>query len=173
MAVSKTRAIAIFGKNDEGGVDWPYGVWPQVPNPTWSPEEHRTHLKDRAEAQQLVFDWAQKYGLKKTDKGCCPVWLQQDRNSRCSGRRECALYGANARACSWLDHTATWTFDKQPAVITSAPYELHQDYRSELNQWVQEDPRLAIAYGETGWYGNGTYQIILWRTDLIKVVEPA
>lgn len=173
MAISKTRAIAIFGRNDVGGIAWPYGVGEQIPNPGWSPEELQAHLKDREEAKQIAFDWAQKHGLKQTDKGCCPVWLQQDRNSRCSGKRECARYGNHAGGCSWMDHTAMWTFDKQPAVITSAPYEIYQGYREELNQWVQRDPRLAIAYGKTGWYGNGTYQIVLWRTDLIDVIEPA
>jgi len=173
MAFSKTRAIAVFGKNDAGGVAWPYGVGATVPNPTWSPEQHRAHLQDREEAKQLVFDWAQKYGLRRTDTGCCPVWLQQARNSRCGGRRVCAHFGTQGRDCSWFDHTAMWTFDKQPAVITSAPYEIHRTYEAELDRWVKEDPRLAYTFGGTGWYGNGTHQVILWRTDLVEVIEPA
>lgn len=172
--MNKTSAIAIFGKNDLGGVDWPYGVGAQARNPQWSPEEYRAHLKDRAEAKQLVFDWAQRYGLKKTDKGCCPVWLQQARNSRCSGRRVCARFGGSGvRDCDWMEHTASWTFDRQPVAITSAPYDIDQRDRAELDRWVREDPRLAVAYGGTGWYGHNTFQIILWRTDLIDVVEPA
>ncbi|HWU08843.1 MAG TPA: hypothetical protein VN520_21085 [Streptomyces sp.] len=63
MAFSKARAIAVFGKNDAGGVAWPYGVGATIPNPTWSPVQHRAHLEDREEAKRLVFDWAQKYGL--------------------------------------------------------------------------------------------------------------
>lgn len=173
MTVSKTRAIAVFGKNDLGGVAWPYGVGETIPNPTWTPEQRQAHLEDREEAKQLVFDWAQKYGLRKTDKGCCPVWLQQDRNSRCGGRRPCARFGANARDCDWLDHVAAWTFNRQPVAITSAPYEIHPSHRDELERWVEEDPRLAFAFGETGWYGFSTKQIIVWRTDLIDTIAPA
>lgn len=173
MSISKTQARAIFGKNDEGGVAWPYGVGATIRNPSRSPEEQRAHLADRAEAKQLVFDWAQKHGLKRTDNGCCPVWLQQNRNSRCGGPRVCARFGMNSRGCDWMDHVATWTFDRKPVAITSAPYELHQGYRDELDQWVDEDPRLGVAYGGTGWYGLGTKQIVLWRTDLIEVIQPA
>ncbi|WLQ69287.1 hypothetical protein [Streptomyces glycanivorans] len=173
MTISTTRAKAIFGRNDGGGVDWPYGVGATIPNPTWSPEQRRAHLQDREEAKQIVFDWAEKHGLRKTDNGCCPVWLQQNRNSRCGGPRTCARFGSGGWDTGWMDHTATWTFDRRPAAITSAPYRIRQSDRDELNRWVAADPRLAIAYGNTGWYGLDTYQIILWRTDLVEVIEPA
>ncbi|MCX4606805.1 hypothetical protein OG402_40990 [Streptomyces anulatus] len=175
MAISKTRAKSIFGTNDEGGVAWPYGVAPQNPKPRdWSPEQYQAHLADREAAQQLAFDWALKHGLKRDDNGCCPVWLQQNRNSRCGGgRRDCARFGMRTRDCGWMDHTAVWTFDRKPAAITSAPYEIQPGHREELDRWVKEDPRLAVAYGGTGWYGHDTSQVILWRTDLVEVIDPA
>ncbi|MFC8660028.1 hypothetical protein ACFUCT_33175 [Streptomyces parvus] len=77
------------------------------------------------------------------------------------------------RDCDWIDHAAVWTFDEKSAAITSAPYEIHPRHREELDRWVREDPRLAVTYGGTGWYGNNTFQVILWRTDRVKVITPA
>ena len=176
MAVSKTRAITVFGKTDLGGVAWPYGVGAQQRRPhDWSEDRYAEHLKDREEAQQLVYDWAQKHGLRRSHKGCCPLWLQRPRNTRCATDRTCNRYGADTASLDrrWMDHTATWTFDKQPAAITSAPYSIHQEYRERLDWWAKEDPRLAVAYGGAGWYSQSTTQIILWRTDLVEVIEPA
>lgn len=177
MAVSKTRAITVFGKTDLGGVAWPYGVAAQSPRPRdWSEDQYTAHLKDREEAQQLVYDWAQKYGLKRahSTKGCCPLWIQRDRNTHCTPTRTCLRYGDDARQDrGWMDHRTMWTLDKKPAAITSAPYTISDDDRGRLAWWTKEDPRLAVTFGGTGWYGHSTKQIILWRTDLIKVIEPA
>ncbi|MFJ2590754.1 hypothetical protein [Streptomyces sp. NPDC087538] len=175
MTISKTRAIAVFGKNDFGGVAWPYGVAAQDTRPPeWTTEQYEAHLKDREQAQQLVFDWAQKYGLKKGKNRCCPKWLTRDRNSTCAGTKDpCALYDASSPDRAWLDHVTTWTFDKLPAVITAAPYSIDQDDRDRLAWWTTEDPRLGVAYGGPGWYGHSTKQIVLWRTDLIEIVGPA
>lgn len=54
-----------------------------------------------------------------------------------------------------------------------APYLSTDDDRAEVDRWLEADPRLAVAYGDTGWYGNNTLQITLWRTDLIEVIESA
>lgn len=35
-----------------------------------------------------------------------------------------------------------------------------------------DSPR-PFAYGGTGWYGHDTFQVILWRTDLVEVIDPA
>ncbi|MCX5115441.1 hypothetical protein OOK13_44905 [Streptomyces sp. NBC_00378] len=121
-----------------------------------------------------MFDWAQKYGLKKGKNRCCPKWLTRDRNSTCAGTKDpCALYDASSPDRAWLDHVTTWTFDKLPAVITAAPYSIDQDDRDRLAWWTTEDPRLGVAYGGPGWYGHSTKQIVLWRTDLIEIVGPA
>lgn len=175
MTVSKTRAIAVFGKNDLGGVAWPYGAAAQPTRPQgWTEEQYAEHLADRAAAQQLAFDWAQKYGLKRSNKGCCPLWLQRDRNTRCATSRACIRYGAGTSDDrSWMDHPSTWTLDKKPAVITTAPYGIHSGDRDRLAWWMKEDPRFAVAFGGRGWYGHDTTQIVLWRTDVVSVVDPA
>ncbi|MFB7222435.1 hypothetical protein [Streptomyces sp. NPDC056227] len=173
--MNKTSAIAIFGKNDFGGVAWPYGVAAQPHRPSdWTEEAYAEHRKDREQAQQLVFDWAQKHGLKKGKNRCCPKWLQRDRNSTCSGAKDpCALYDGSSPDRAWLDHVTTWTLDRLPAVITTAPYTIDQDDRDRLAWWTAEDPRLSVAYGGAGWYGHSTTQIVMWRADIIDVVKPA
>ncbi|MEU9623711.1 hypothetical protein ACIODT_32225 [Streptomyces sp. NPDC088251] len=56
-SVSKTSAIPIFGKNDCGGVAWPYGVAAHDTRPPeWTAEQYEAHLKDRGQAQQLAFE---------------------------------------------------------------------------------------------------------------------
>lgn len=60
-----------------------------------------------------------KAGLRKSGRGCCPVWLQQDRNSPCGIQRVCARYGGSGYDTEWMDHTATWTVDRKPGAITA------------------------------------------------------
>ncbi|MGO4427180.1 hypothetical protein AB4Z54_52875 [Streptomyces sp. MCAF7] len=57
-------------------------------------------------------------------------------------------------------------------MITSAPYSVSAEAEARLAWWVQEDPRLRVAR-RTGWYGLGTTQIVMWRSDLVASVDPA
>ncbi|MEU8828824.1 hypothetical protein [Streptomyces sp. NPDC048636] len=72
-----------------------------------------------------------------------------------------------------MDHATLWIKDQVPAVITSAPYSVGEEDRLRLNWWLAQDARLRVAYGDEGWYGFSTRQIILWRSDMVEVIAPA
>jgi hypothetical protein len=65
-----------------------------------------------------------------------------------------------------------WSLGGQPVALTAAPYGMDEDERAELEEWVEEYPDPAVAYG-TGWYGADTTQVLLWRRDRIPAFEPA
>jgi hypothetical protein len=171
-----TRAVAAFGENDLGGVAWPYGVSdPDRFNYRGEdgPAQYEERLKDRRQAQRVVTEWAERHGLKKSDEGCCPLWLGRRGSQHYrDARDECGRYGSHTPDRGWLDHFTAWIHGGKPAVITSAPYSVSENEEARIAWWLREDPRLRIARG-TGWYGFGTTQIVVWRSDIIPVVELA
>ncbi|MGI5423744.1 hypothetical protein [Streptomyces sp. CA-179760] len=57
--------------------------------------------------------------------------------------------------------------------LTSAPYGISDKYRARFEWWVAEDPRLTVVIGGQGWYGIGSTQVLMWRTDCIELMEPS
>ncbi|MGW6982367.1 hypothetical protein ACWGE1_23495 [Streptomyces sp. NPDC054932] len=162
------RAAAVFGR--EGGhVRWPYGLQQPAPPRTRTDEaltRYEAAVAERQAAQHRITTWAESLGLKQSQSGCCPRWLQRRRSSRCRPWA-CTQYGGSGPDHDWLDHLVTWTHQGKPAVITSAPYSVGSQDRSRLTWWTREDPRLSFGLG-TGWYGSGTTQIVMWRADLVR-----
>lgn len=173
----RLRAVRVLGTAVGGGVNWPYGVatpsrWHYRNDQT--PDRYEAAVQDRRAAQEKVTDWAERYGLRQSSADCCPLWLRRRRSQRCSVETgACTRYGTPAPDCGWLDHATLWNRNQSPAVITSAPYGIGADDRIRLTWWLEQEPRFRVAYGDEGWYGFSTTQIVLWRTDLIKVVAPA
>lgn len=174
------RAVQIFGTATGGGVDWPYGIAaPSRRNyrRDETPDRYEAAVKDRRAAQEKVTAWAERYGLPQSKSDCCPRWLQLRRSRSCTlGAGRCTRYGTGdtrAHDRHWLDHATFWTRDQAPAVITSAPYSIDEDDRIRLAWWLEQDPRLRMAYGGEGWYGFGTRQVVMWRTDVLEAVALA
>ncbi|MFJ8745642.1 hypothetical protein ACIRL2_40560 [Embleya sp. NPDC127516] len=71
-----------------------------------------------------------------------------------------------------MDHVSAWTRGGRSVALTAAPYGVDDEEREELAAWVEDYPRLSLAYGR-GWYGFDTTQVPLLRSDRIPVVEPA
>ncbi|RSO10663.1 hypothetical protein DMH15_41210, partial [Streptomyces sp. WAC 06725] len=110
------------------------------------------------------------------EAGCCPRWLLRDGSQSCHPRYRvgdpCTRYGTPRLDSGWLDHTVTWLKDARPAVLTAAPYDVDDHDRRRLAHWERTDPRLRSAIG-TGWYGFGTTQIVLWRSDRVAELQAA
>ncbi|WP_262063457.1 hypothetical protein [Streptomyces sp. STR69] len=172
-----SRAVRVFGTAVGGGIKWPYGVatpsrWHYRNDET--PDRYEAAVQDRKAAQEKVTAWAGRYGLRQSSADCCPLWLQRRRSRRCLfGSGSCTRYGTPAPDRGWLDHATLWNKNQAPAVITSAPYSIDPDDRIRLAWWLEQDPRFRVAYGDEGWYGFGTRQIVLWRQDLLETVTPA
>lgn len=171
-----SRAASMFGKTDLGSVAWPYGVADPdrfgYRDPD-GPARYEERLRDRRAAQEVVTEWAEQHGLKKSRVGCCPLWLLRRSSRRCTSLvNRCTRYGSSTPDSGWLDHLTSWTRGGKPAVLTSAPYQVSEEDEARLAWWTQEHPRLRVAHG-TGWYGLGTTQIVMWRSDLIAMVAPA
>ncbi|MBB0242997.1 hypothetical protein FNQ90_02455 [Streptomyces alkaliphilus] len=168
------RAIAVFGQAN-GVPDWPYGL--SVPPHQWREENPERWERDRAErriAQRVIVEWAEHYGFKRSHKACCPQWLQRKVSQRCRGGR-CTHWGAGDSTpdSRWLDHTIGWLLNGKPVAVTSAPYGLLDEDRDRMAWWQAQDDRLRVVTGGSGWYGHDTTQVIVWRTDLVPVIEPA
>ncbi|MFD4862132.1 hypothetical protein [Streptomyces atratus] len=167
-----SRALAIFGKNDFGDVDWPYGVAVMRRPSKWSDERYREHVESREEAQQLVLEWAEKHGFKHNTIACCPYWLTRKVSRRCaptSRGDRCTRYGSTPPDQHWLDHGSGWTLNGRPAAMTSAPYEIDEGDHARLAHWTGQG--MNVAYGE-GWYGFTTQQVVIWFPDRIPTVTP-
>lgn len=166
------RGAAIFGGSSTGGVDWPYdasGI--DITLRRRDPERFAQQLADLNRKRLLIVEWAERYGLKGSSVQCCPWWLTRKVSRRCAYGK-CTHYGAGSLPdSSWLDHTICWTKGRKPAVITSAPYHVDDKDLERLAKWVEQDERLNVAQG-AGWYGFGTTQIVMWRTDILAAVEP-
>ncbi|WP_327266567.1 hypothetical protein OG444_38750 [Streptomyces sp. NBC_01232] len=161
------RAAAVFGR-ESGRVRWPYGMQPPAPPRTRTDEalaRYEAALAQRRAAQEQITTWAESLGLRHSQFGCCPRWLQRQRSSRCRPWA-CTQYGGSGPDHDWLDHLLAWTRRGKPAAITSAPYSVGAQDAARLTWWTGEDPRLSFGLG-TGWYGSGTTQIVMWRTDLV------
>ncbi|MFJ8746696.1 hypothetical protein ACIRL2_46075 [Embleya sp. NPDC127516] len=162
------RAVALFGRHEDGTIAWPYGI-ADPPR-----RNHRTRddadaafeaaLRGRRDAQRILVAWARRHGRRPEDLGCCPQWLRRRGSAGCP-------YGECDR-WRWTDHVTTWSLDGQPVALTAAPYGMDEDERAELEEWVEEYPDLAVAYG-TGWYGADTTQVLLWRRDRIRTLACA
>ncbi|WP_125533490.1 hypothetical protein [Streptomyces sp. WAC 06725] len=52
--------------------------------------------------------WAQRYGLRLSEAGCCPRWLLRDGSQSCHPRYRvgdpCTRYGTPRLDSGWLDH---------------------------------------------------------------------
>ncbi|WP_427251107.1 hypothetical protein [Bacillus cereus] len=167
------RAAAVLGQ-DERGIRWPYGLAP--PLRRTDPATYEQRAADTRARQEVMVTWAQRYGLRLSEAGCCPRWLLRDGSQGCRPRYgigdPCTRYGTPHPDSGWLDHPVTWLKDTRPAVLTAAPYDVGDHDRRRLAHWERADPRLRSAIG-TGWYGFGTTQIVLWRSDRIAELRAA
>ena len=177
-----TRAVRVFGtRTDEPGlpeVDYPYDVDSGQVNRALrrsDPDLYQQQWDELNDRRRLIVEWAERYGLKQSHKGCCPRWLLGTKSLSCLGKwrpwsqqPECT-YTADS---GWLDHKVAWLKDGVPVALTSAPYAVSDDDRKRVAEWLARDDRLRVAYG-TGWYGYGTSQVILWRADRVENLAPA
>lgn len=162
------RAVKIFGLAGHD-VRWPYGLnAPRRSLKTAEPEEHDRLLGLATVAQRTIVEWAERYGLRASSSGCCPRWLQRYASRRCA-QRTCACSGPDH---GWLDHSVFWLKDREPAVITSAPYHILPEDKELISGWLNGEIPLRAAFG-VGWYGFGAHQVVMWRPDRIEDVEPA
>jgi hypothetical protein len=168
------RGAAIFGRDRRHGVLWPYGLedperrdYPNDPDGT----RFDAAVRHARTAQETIVMWAETYGLKRNEHGCCPLWLTR-RVSRGCSPMSCSRHGGKALDNRWLDHMVAWSRDGKPAVITSAPYGVLETDEERLSWWPRADPRLRVARG-AGWYGFSTTQIVMWRVDVLDDVRPA
>jgi hypothetical protein len=171
------RAAVVLGTED-GRIRWPYGMSPIHPDEKRkNPAAYEQLQAQRRAGQEAMVSWAERYGLKYSEAGCCPFWLQGTVSRRCRPygphKDRCTRYGTGIDH-GWLDHAVGWLKDGRPAALTSAPYgfEYITEAPERLAFWQQHDDRLQVAIG-SGWYGFGTTQIVVWRTDRIAAVEPA
>ncbi|MFH8620174.1 hypothetical protein ACH4E8_34540 [Streptomyces sp. NPDC017979] len=170
------RAAVVLGQ-DECGIRWPYGLTPPPPRLRHAdPAEYDERALRARARQEVVVAWAERYGLRLSEAGCCPLWLRRDNNQPCRPRYEdggpCTRYGTPHLDSGWMDHQLAWLKDARPAVLTAAPYEVDERDESRLAYWERTDARLRVARG-AGWYGFGTEQIVMWRSDLLTDVLPA
>ncbi|MEY9969603.1 pimeloyl-ACP methyl ester carboxylesterase [Streptacidiphilus sp. MAP12-16] len=157
------RAALVLGRV-EGGINWPYGM-----NVEPKTLEDQADLKAR---QRVLVNWAERYGLKTSTSGCCPYWLLRDTSRKCTPDIGCQGTGIDSKDAHWSDHSVYWLKDGRPSVISTAPYRVTKAMKDRLAFWEATEPVLQVALG-TGWYGHGTTQIIMWRTDRIENIEPA
>lgn len=164
------RAAAIFGTHD-GVVAWPYGLETPRPRRSGLSRERLAEATAHAEtAQRTIVNWAERHGLRYSRTGCCQLWLLRKVSRKCPIG---ACRNNGGLDYVWLDHANGWLKDSRPAVLTSAPYAPGYDAENpEIRECLAADERLRAAFG-SGWYGHGTTQIVLWRTDRINEVEPA
>ena len=162
------RAAAVLGGQGRR-IGWPYGLETPAAS-AWrrDPAIFERRVRENDARRQILVAWAERYGLRRSPAGCCPLWLCREHSRRCTspGPRP---------ACSrarWMDHTVTWLKDSRPAVLTAAPYNVVSKDEEDLALWPRFDSRLRSAQGP-GWYGYDTTQIILWRTDRIAEIAPA
>lgn len=166
----QTRATRLFGRAVGGGVAWPYGLsTPARRTYRGRPAEYEEVLQGRLAAQETITAWAEKGGLRRSPAGCCPHWLQRPSSRRCRNGG-CTHFDAPALDCGWMDHTIAWLYGGRPAALTSAPYGVTQEHRARLSWWTQQHPALSTTQG-VGWYGFGTTQIVMWRTDIFDPAQ--
>jgi hypothetical protein len=170
------RGEAVLG-HAERGIRWPYGQ--EDPPRRLRRTDPGKYERQRAETnarREILLSWAEHYGLRLSEAGCCPRWLLRGASQRCRPRSlggdPCTHYGTPHPDSSWLDHTSAWLKDSRPAVLTAAPYDVEAQDLERLAHWERTDSRLRSATGR-GWYGFGTTQIVLWRTDRIDEIFPA
>jgi hypothetical protein len=165
------RGARVFGRGQDG-VFWPYDVT-GIDRTLRRTDPERFHQQmDVLDGKRLLLvEWAERYGLRSA-RGCCPRWLLKNASHRCGwqpdARRECT-WATDER---WLDHPIWWIRDRRPVAITSAPYHFDDCSRTLVDRWLAADGRLDFTTG-VGWYGYGTTQTLLWRTDRIADITPA
>ncbi|MGN5633244.1 hypothetical protein [Streptomyces sp. AC154] len=164
-----TRAAAVLG-GTASAVKWPYGLSNPQRRRASTPAAYEELQRKRRTAQETITAWAETYGLRLSSSDCCPRWLQRSVSRRCTDGQ--CRYDAPAADAGWLDHSTFWLLDGAPAVLASAPYAPGPEDNDRLRWWAKEDPRLRTARGE-GWYGYGTTQILMWRSDILDFVVPA
>lgn len=106
-------------------------------------------------ARRELVTWATYHRLRYTQQRPCLHWL---RTGRCPKHPQPCL-GVGG----WRDHITGWTRNKQPAVLVAQAYHLIGDDLAELVQIDQSG--LAVRIDGTGWYGNGTIFITIWRAE--------
>lgn len=166
------RGSRIFGRT-QGEVDWPSGV----DSPQWwlkreDPEKYEREVARQADAQRVIVEWAEWYGLKEAKMACCPRWLTRKVSRRCMIDR-CTALGGGATDHRWLERKVGWVLNGQPVALTAASYGIRDEEHARFEWWVNEDPRLAVVLGGQGWHGLGSTQVLMWRTDVIEEMEPA
>ncbi|WP_406298670.1 hypothetical protein OG948_25395 [Embleya sp. NBC_00888] len=173
MATLEERAVRVLGRRN-GVAAWPYGL--ATPSrehlQTLSADKARESLARAKNAQNSIVRWAERYGFRASDAGCCPNWLKREVSRKCSAS-QCTRYWNDVRPdAAWLDHAVAWVKDGKPAALTSAPYDVNREFKERINWWLEQDANLRFVRGR-GWYGLGTQQLILWRADRIAVIDPA
>ncbi|TLQ38990.1 hypothetical protein [Streptomyces marianii] len=170
------RAAAVLGQSD-CDARWPYGLeYPPLSLRRKGREAYERRMSETKARQEVMVAWAERYGLRLSPAGCCPLWLGRDGSKRCPFSAErgsrCTRYGSPHPDSGWMDHAVAWLKDSRPAVITAAPYDVDPKDEQRLAYWERADSRLRAARG-AGWYGFGTTQIVLWRSDRVTEIRPA
>ncbi|MFF8279910.1 hypothetical protein ACF05T_28030 [Streptomyces lateritius] len=163
------RGAAVFGYN-QGEPDWSYETHSHV-NFHQRRTDRSAYDREVAEAQakqEAIVSWAERHDLKAGSTSCCLLWLTRDRSRRCTSQDTCHS-GPTSR--SWFDHPIFWLKDGLPAVVTSVAWSPTEQDRSEIDWWIRAFS-LRSDRGQ-GWYGCGSSQVLLWRPDRIRRVEPA
>ncbi|MFF6903492.1 hypothetical protein [Streptomyces hydrogenans] len=163
------RGAAVFGYR-QGEPDWPYDTPPHInvhQRLTDRPAYDREVAQARAR-QEVIVSWAERHGLKASSTTCCLLWLTRAHSRRCTSRDTC---GSGPTDRGWFDHPIFWLKDGLPAVVTSVAYGSYQEHRSQIGWWTRAFP-LSSERGR-GWYGSHSHQVLLWRPDRIRQVEPA
>lgn len=168
MSGLRKRADRVFG----GAGGWPYGLYMPLRDPRVEPERVAEIRERVSHGQRVIVEWAERYGLRASDTGCCPRWLLRNGSRSCMSDRCTRFGGGETPDCSWLDHKTAWIRDRRPVALTSAPYGVSEHDERRLALWLRESPELRVTQG-VGWYGLGTTQIVMWRADRIGPMEAA
>ncbi|MGW0467654.1 hypothetical protein ACWDX6_20680 [Streptomyces sp. NPDC003027] len=165
------RGAAVFGSS-RGEVNWPYDT-PGVINLALRRTDRPAYDREVAEMQakqEAIVSWAERHGLRASSTSCCLLWLTREVSRRCPSMDTCHTGGRASR--SWFHHPLFWLKNGQPAVVTSVSWHFSEEDRSDVDWWTRAFPSLRSERGQ-GWYGFGTSQVLLWRSDRIRTVRPA
>lgn len=112
------------------------------------------------DARLRMLDWAEENSLTyvPSERYACVQWLLglPCRRARC--------YATTTGRRHWSDHLSGWLRDGRPAVLVAQPYVVTAEGEESLS-YIGEHPLLSVERRPSGWYGNGTGFVGVWRTD--------
>lgn len=164
------RGSAVFGST-RGEVNWPYDT-PSFIDFRLRRTDRAAYDREVAEArakQEAIVSWAEHHDLKASSISCCLLWLvRPGRSRRCRDMNTCHSGPASR---SWFDHPIFWLKDGLPAVVTSVAYGPAGQGQAEINWWTNGHGFKSER--GPGWYGSHSSQVLIWRPDRIRRVQPA